>query len=233
MSYIVYVHTNKLNNKSYVGYTKLGISKRLQKHCTNAASGIDNKFYRALRKYGVAAFESKILFESDDKNEATDKEIEFIEIYDSFKVGYNSTIGGDGGWVVQDKEQWLKNQMCHVADENPRWCGFSNQQLIDIYYYYSSNNESSFTKMILECSEIYSTPKSFSKNRMTSSELKSILCEMNIIFTSAYFRSDEQKKKLSEQNTGKFWYHNDILKQSKQLKNPTNDWERGRVKYGN
>ena len=52
MKYIVYKHTFE-NNKSYIGYTSLSISKRLNKHMQNAQSGHDTNFYRAIRKYGL------------------------------------------------------------------------------------------------------------------------------------------------------------------------------------
>jgi len=94
--YSVYKHTFKETNKCYIGYTKFLIIERLKKHHTNAMSNIQTKFYRAIRKYGIESISSEILFTTEDEILAKQKEIEFIKMYDSFKKGYNMTLGGDG-----------------------------------------------------------------------------------------------------------------------------------------
>lgn len=46
-----------------------------------------------MRKYGVENFHIELIEETNNPEE---KEIFWIEYYDSFKNGYNATIGGDG-----------------------------------------------------------------------------------------------------------------------------------------
>lgn len=94
----LYIVTNDINDKVYIGKTYAPISKRWDRHLHDALYSyivIQTKFYRALRKYGpehftiepIAQFEQGILEQ---------KEIEYIAKYDSYYNGYNSTLGGDG-----------------------------------------------------------------------------------------------------------------------------------------
>lgn len=52
--------------------------------------------YRAIRKYGVENFYYEILEDDIPLNQLDEKEIYYIEKYNSYKKGYNSTKGGDG-----------------------------------------------------------------------------------------------------------------------------------------
>ena len=93
MGYI-YKITNKLNNKVYIGQTICQPSKRWYHHLADANLGSNVKFHRALRKYGKDNFTRDIIEEIDDEL-LDEREIYWIEYYDSFKNGYNSTKGGD------------------------------------------------------------------------------------------------------------------------------------------
>lgn len=92
-SYCVYVHTNKINGKKYVGITKRGVNIRWQ-HGNGYKQ--HRKFYPAILKYGWDGFTHEILFAGLTLEEANAKEQELIELYDSMNYGYNSTKGGDG-----------------------------------------------------------------------------------------------------------------------------------------
>lgn len=94
----IYKFTNKVNSKVYVGQT-YNLQVRLNSHKSKALK-IKNKFYNAVRKYGWDNFEFSVLstVSADTKEELNtllDKlEIEYIKQYDSYKSGYNSTLGG-------------------------------------------------------------------------------------------------------------------------------------------
>ena len=51
-------------------------------------------FHKALRKYGISCWSSSILFSTQDKNVIDDAEISLIEHYNTYKNGYNMTLGG-------------------------------------------------------------------------------------------------------------------------------------------
>ena len=96
MAYI-YKITNKINNKIYVGKTLSSISKRWQEHCKDSKKILKEKrpLYSAMRKYGEDNFYIEQIEECPDEI-VNEREIYWIEYYQSFKKGYNATKGGDG-----------------------------------------------------------------------------------------------------------------------------------------
>lgn len=89
--WIVYKHANKINGKIYIGITSVGLTKRWK------AGYRENKhFDAAIKKYGEENFIHEILFTTNSKEEACQKEIELIEKYKATdkNIGYNISIGG-------------------------------------------------------------------------------------------------------------------------------------------
>lgn len=83
------------NNKSYIGQTK-NIKKRLKEHIWEAKNKNYNwKFHNALRHFNFK-FKLNILQKCDNRDDANEREIYWINEYDTFKNGYNSDIGGKG-----------------------------------------------------------------------------------------------------------------------------------------
>ena len=93
----IYIINNTINDKVYIGQTTLDIEDRFKQHIKKSTlKSRKYKLYNAMKKYGVENFyigkvESNIPIKDLDY-----KEIYYIEKYDSFKNGYNSTKGGDG-----------------------------------------------------------------------------------------------------------------------------------------
>lgn len=88
MDYFIYKHTNKLNEKCYIGQTK-NIKWRW---CPNAYKTC-SKFYRAILKYGWDNFTHEILKVCDETN-VDYFETYYIKLYDSIENGYNLDSGG-------------------------------------------------------------------------------------------------------------------------------------------
>lgn len=99
MKITIYRYRNKLNNKSYVGQTKVPVQRHSQ-HMSSAFNEIANdyksQFHMAVRKYGKEGFEY-IVLEVCDESQYKEREIYWISHYNSFKEGYNATAGGDSG----------------------------------------------------------------------------------------------------------------------------------------
>lgn len=104
MSYLIYCYTNRQNNKKYVGITSRSIEEREQSHIYEAKNK-SNKCYnapfkRAIRKYGIKAFDREILDTVETLEEACELEKYYIEKFQSYykyknSNGYNATIGGE------------------------------------------------------------------------------------------------------------------------------------------
>lgn len=95
----VYVVTNKENGHKYVGITTGSVDKRWREHRFAARHDKGRPLYRAMRKYGEAAFSVEILATASSKEELKQLECEFIQALRTYArdgSGYNLTLGGDG-----------------------------------------------------------------------------------------------------------------------------------------
>lgn len=97
MNGFIYKITNDVNDKVYIGKTLLSIDKRLSEHKQDSCR--DQKqtrpLYRAMNKYGCDKFHIELVEECPIDN-LSEREIFWIDFYNSYKNGYNATIGGDG-----------------------------------------------------------------------------------------------------------------------------------------
>jgi len=64
---------------------------RWVEHISDARRNKRRKFFAALNKHGTENWIHEILFESDIEDEILNKEVEFIEKFDSIKNGYNTS----------------------------------------------------------------------------------------------------------------------------------------------
>lgn len=92
--WIVYKHTSP-SNKTYIGITSQKANDRWR-----SGKGYKNNTYfiKAINKYGWENFKHEILYTDLNKENACNKEIELIDLYDSVNKdkGYNLTKGGEG-----------------------------------------------------------------------------------------------------------------------------------------
>jgi group I intron endonuclease len=101
--YSIYKATNTINGKVYIGFDSKW-PKRQIVHKSNHKK-VNYKFYNAIRKYGWDNFEWTLIYQSKDR-EHTLKIMEphFIQEYDTFVNGYNSTLGGEGVFGLTRKQ---------------------------------------------------------------------------------------------------------------------------------
>lgn len=92
----VYVHTNKINGKKYIGQTCKNPKIRW-KNGTGYKSS--TYFYSAIQKYGWNNFEHKIVAKNLTKKEADCVEMTLIKCYNTQNInfGYNLCSGGHRG----------------------------------------------------------------------------------------------------------------------------------------
>ena len=88
----IYVITNKLNGKQYVGQTHFSIDERFKRHIADSKKH-DRPLYRAFKKYGIENFVISLLEETNEPNK---REIYWIQKLNTYSDGYNATIGGEG-----------------------------------------------------------------------------------------------------------------------------------------
>lgn len=94
----IYVISNDINDHVYVGQTRRTIDQRWQQHISDSKKS-NAVIYRAMRKYGVQHFSISEIEECPDE-ELNDREIYWIDYYNSYYNGYNSTLGGQGAQTI-------------------------------------------------------------------------------------------------------------------------------------
>ena len=91
----LYLITCSVTDKSYVGKTYDSIDSRWNQHIRESKRFPHRKFYAAIMKYGPDNFIVEEIA-SAEENELEVLEIDLIQELDTYKNGYNSTLGGDG-----------------------------------------------------------------------------------------------------------------------------------------
>jgi group I intron endonuclease len=92
----VYVITNLLDGKRYVGRTKNVRARWAQHKCDALTSQLPYRLHEAIRKDGVDAFNVHILFTGESMDAANHWEKFFISLYETMNPdhGYNYVEGG-------------------------------------------------------------------------------------------------------------------------------------------
>lgn len=95
---LIYIITNSINSKVYIGQTTQSLKDRWYGHCRKACSKneADMHIKRAILKYGKENFSINEI-EKCKIEELDEKEIYYINLYNSYKNGYNRTKGGKSG----------------------------------------------------------------------------------------------------------------------------------------
>lgn len=107
---VIYKATCKITGKHYIGQTKRTLQIRKKQH---EKSNDDYYFHRAIQKYGKENFQWSIL-EQCENSKLNSREQFWIQKYNSYANGYNSTKGGDNdtalvNWRKKHPKQVLKN----------------------------------------------------------------------------------------------------------------------------
>lgn len=90
---IIYKVTNLINSKVYIGQTRRSLIIRWKEHLY-LANKQDNKFHKAIFKYGEDNFVIQVIEKVDEKL-LNEREEYWIKFYNSLIDGYNSTLGGE------------------------------------------------------------------------------------------------------------------------------------------
>lgn len=163
----IYLITNKINNKKYIGQTvsrlssgrKYGYKYRWNKHINDAKNFVDDckAFCNALRKYGKDNFSIELLLFCNIK-ELDYYETKFIELYNTISPhGYNIENGGTNGKIMhqETKDKLSKyHRFLHISEENKDKILKAMEELnikeIPIGVNFTSNNNSNLCGFIVK-----------------------------------------------------------------------------------
>lgn len=109
----IYKLTCTITGKVYVGKT-IDINRRMMQH-SKITPKYSHHLANAIKKYGIDNFKEEIIFKVEAEDRAvlnaalSNAEKSYIKQYDSYRNGYNSTIGGEGTngfhWLESSKKK--------------------------------------------------------------------------------------------------------------------------------
>ena len=166
----IYLVENLLNHKKYIGQAK-NIKQRFVKNHKYDYKNPNNcnyetKFYQALRKYGLDNFKVEVL-QLCEEEELDRLEVEYIDKYDSFINGYNSTKGGQF-WSpnihseeTEEKRRITREKNKSLMSENHPRAKLTNQQVWDIRQRYIDGE--SIKEIYEDFKDLYSNQQTFKR----------------------------------------------------------------------
>lgn len=117
----IYKITNKITNKVYIGQSidiklRWAVHKQPSNYFDPTNDNYYRKIYTAFREYGIENFEFSII-ENCSKEQLNEREIYWINYYNSFYDGYNMTLGGEGGNIPSDKKIYQYDRFGNFIQE--------------------------------------------------------------------------------------------------------------------
>ena len=102
---IIYKSTNKITGKIYIGQTTHTLDKRIKGHIKESKIESNRPFMLSINKYGEDNFTFETIDSANNLDELNDKEVYWINFYNSVSPnGYNVTGGGQGKKMKTTKE---------------------------------------------------------------------------------------------------------------------------------
>ena len=96
MSFIVYIATNIINGKRYVGITSMPLRRRINSHFSASSRGSKTALHRAIHKHGRDSFIFEHVASCRSREDMQATEITLIaQENTTAPTGYNMTPGGD------------------------------------------------------------------------------------------------------------------------------------------
>jgi group I intron endonuclease len=117
---ILYVATNKINGKQYVGVTAKTLGYRMRKHFVAARKPTKVKFLRAISKHGEDAFDFEQVASFYSFDDALAAEVRLIE---ELKPQYNTTVGGRGATGLRHSPEALEKMRAAKLGKVGPWKG--------------------------------------------------------------------------------------------------------------
>jgi group I intron endonuclease len=117
----IYVITNTVNGKRYVGQTIKSVQRRFSDHKRQSAFN-DYPLYRAFKKHGQDVFEVKEIDEAKSRADLDTKEIYWIEKLNTMlPAGYNAILGTPGTGELSQQSRDKKSDSMKKRWQNPEY----------------------------------------------------------------------------------------------------------------
>ena len=129
----IYKITNKINNKVYIGQSRDIVDRwNAHKYYTYSSK---TKLQNAFTKYGISNFTFEVIEECDIKD-LDEKEKYWINYYNSYEDGYNMTLGGQEGRIIDYDSiinEFYNTKSIHQTSYNLRINRETVRRALDLY----------------------------------------------------------------------------------------------------
>jgi len=206
---IIYKHT--INNKAYIGKTIGTLERRLNQHKRNAINNGNTYFCNAIRKYGTDHIISEVL-ETCADSVLSEREKFWIAKFDTYKNGYNMTLGGDGGATRNGQT----NSAEHRKKSSEAQLGKKKKPGNKCGQYAKSDKHKQKLSEIVSCTAWVC--KDGVEQKIHKSDLEEFeangykhgrnpMSEESKLKLTKHFSSPEQRKKMSNAIKGRIYIH--------------------------
>lgn len=115
---VIYKIVNNINGKVYVGQTVRNLEIRWKEHLRDAKSRRSHTYFcNTLNKYGEENFTREVIYECQNQKELDEKEIFFVEEFQSLSPnGYNHAAGSGTGHISEE----TKKKMSKAGKGRPK-----------------------------------------------------------------------------------------------------------------
>ena len=163
----VYKITNMVNNKAYIGIS-VDILHRWRTHCNTyrLSREFDKSLYKAMRKYGITKFSFEII-ELCEEEQLHDREVYWINKFNTYYDGYNETFGGDIGGFSNNGENHANHKLTEedIIDIRSRYNNHERKKCV--YELYKDKiNYTGFHKIWLGKTWKHIMPEVFSESNI-------------------------------------------------------------------
>lgn len=167
---IIYLITNLINGKQYVGFTKQTLKRRWQGHTYQARKGSNLALHNAIRKHGPENFKIEEIYCSVNIDETLNiKEREYIEKYNTLSPdGYNMSLGGEAVMMGRTHTQEAKDKISKKNSGRK----FSQEHRDKIGAFHKNRPKSEETKLKLSKSKCREWIFKLNDKEITISNLK-------------------------------------------------------------
>jgi group I intron endonuclease len=227
---IIYLATNMVNGKMYVGKTFSSLKKRVGQHLSVCRNSLNKKsdtiLYKAVRKYGECHFKWVEIDRDIFPDSLADLEKHYIKVLETkTPLGYNLTDGGEGICGLR-RSQLTKNKI-GAAHRGKKMSKESIQKMIDSRKNMSDQSRANMSnaqigKTLSETTKLkisaalkgrsvsLETRKKmsaahFGKHLSAEHIQKLKLAKLGMVYRVGFSLPDETKRKISQTKKGVPW----------------------------
>lgn len=118
------MHINKINTKKYIGITSAKPPSNRWANGEGYNRPHKSHLYSAIQKYGWDNFQHVILYHNLSKDEACQKEVELIKVFNTTdrQYGYNKSTGGETNFITENGRKTISEkakERLSVPENNP------------------------------------------------------------------------------------------------------------------